>query len=164
MSKYSSLRALHTAIADSVRAKTGSTDGIKVEDLPEAVASIPSGGGAIIGTFTVASDTPSRQTIVFDTPMEQDPNIVLIYAREKTTVPNSFIGLGYIKSFYETYYSSANTPQWIMHIGANGLLGGGYRPISTYGIRNLTRSGFEVSPYSPSFYFRAELTYEYVVM
>lgn len=57
MSKYSSLRELHTAIADEVRGKSGTADGIVVEALAEACHNIPTGGGG--GELAVESGTIS---------------------------------------------------------------------------------------------------------
>lgn len=46
MGKYNSLRELFTAMANSIRAKTGGTDPIPAEDFPEAIDSIQAGGGS----------------------------------------------------------------------------------------------------------------------
>jgi hypothetical protein len=46
MEKYNSLGALFTAIAEAIRAKTGSTDAIVANDFPIAIDGIESGGGS----------------------------------------------------------------------------------------------------------------------
>ena len=48
MSKYVIDSSTLTSIADAVRAKTGSTNTIKVSDIPTAIANLPSGGGGDI--------------------------------------------------------------------------------------------------------------------
>lgn len=45
MSTYTILDTTLTSIADAIREKAGTTDLIKVSDLPSAIANIPSGGG-----------------------------------------------------------------------------------------------------------------------
>ena len=47
MSKYVIDSSTLTSIADAVRTKGGTTDPIKVSDIPTAIANIPSGGGDI---------------------------------------------------------------------------------------------------------------------
>ena len=44
MAKYNSLSSLFTAIANSIRAKTGGTDPIIAEDFPTAIDGISAGG------------------------------------------------------------------------------------------------------------------------
>lgn len=45
MAKYENLKALFTAIATSIRNKTGGTDAIIADDFPEAIDGIQTGGG-----------------------------------------------------------------------------------------------------------------------
>lgn len=45
MAKHENLTALFTAIADSIRGKTGGTDAIIADDFPEAIDGIQTGGG-----------------------------------------------------------------------------------------------------------------------
>lgn len=45
MAKHENLTALFTAIADSIRGKTGGTDAIIADDFPEAIDGITTGGG-----------------------------------------------------------------------------------------------------------------------
>lgn len=52
MSKYVIDSSTLTSIADAVRAKTGSTDPIKVSDIPTAISNISGVGGGI----TVSGD------------------------------------------------------------------------------------------------------------
>ena len=48
MSKYVIDSSTLTSIADAVRAKTGTTDPIKVSDIPTAISNISGGGGGIV--------------------------------------------------------------------------------------------------------------------
>lgn len=56
---YTSLEQFHTAIADAIRAKKGTTEDIIVKNLPEAVASIPTDGGE----WTRPSSWPNLDSI-----------------------------------------------------------------------------------------------------
>jgi len=42
---YTTLSSLFTAIANAIRSKTGSSDTIKADDFPTAIANIPTSGG-----------------------------------------------------------------------------------------------------------------------
>lgn len=56
MSKYSIEDTTLTAIADSVRAKAGTSDPILVSELPTAIAAIPTGGGSAVDFLTNETD------------------------------------------------------------------------------------------------------------
>ena len=68
MAKYASLAALFEAIADAIRAKTGSTADIVAENFPEEIANIPtgtSGGLKVNSIVTTSSGTTDRNTSVY---------------------------------------------------------------------------------------------------
>ena len=55
-----------TAIADAIRGKTGGTDALTLDQMPEAIAGIESGGGAKVatGSFTMAETSTIFPEIV----------------------------------------------------------------------------------------------------
>ena len=68
MAKHNSLSELFTDIADSIRAKTGSTDPITANDFPEAIEAIEAGSGGIAAgivydEFHATTSTPTKATI-----------------------------------------------------------------------------------------------------
>jgi hypothetical protein len=70
MATYTTLSALFTAVADAIRAKTGSGATIVADDFPTEIAAISGGGTPTIngrafdcGTFTLANDQAAIFTI-----------------------------------------------------------------------------------------------------
>ena len=51
-----------TAIADAIRAKTGSTEEMTLTEMAAAVAGIQTGGGPL--PFTIVSDIPANHVVV----------------------------------------------------------------------------------------------------
>lgn len=56
MAKYSTLTALFTAIANSLRSKTGGTDAIVADDFPSVIDSLSTGGITPTGTKTITTN------------------------------------------------------------------------------------------------------------
>ena len=56
MAKYKTLKELFTAIANSLRSKTGSTGGIVADDFPSVIDSLSTGGITPTGTKTITSN------------------------------------------------------------------------------------------------------------
>lgn len=80
-------------IADAIREKTGTTDGMGIDEMAALIAAIESGGGSdglqiASGEFTLASSI-STYTVTHD--LGVLPNLFIVYAPVVTALPSNFV-------------------------------------------------------------------------
>lgn len=81
MSKYVIDSSTLTSIADAVRAKTGTTDPIKVSDIPTEISKISGGGEPVIteltvtqnGTYTASDGVDGYSPVTVNVPQDGSP-------------------------------------------------------------------------------------------
>lgn len=77
-----------TAIANSIRAKTGGTGTMTLDQMPTEIANIPTGGTPSTNTYRVATGTvtPSSRTITINHNLNSTKVIVLLQGKVDTAI------------------------------------------------------------------------------
>ena len=145
---HSTLTSLFSDIADAIRAKTGENGTIVADEFPDAIAAIPSGGGAKPSYLLSNGDTVS--TFYFNGEYDLDTFLAgLTYA---DTDPNTglgvcAIGLGYLYAVDMTNGGLTGEYALVENDGTNTTVIYTTCAVPLYGI---TEPGWQVLSYTPS--------------
>lgn len=160
---HETLESLFVDTANAIRAKTGGTAEIVADEFPQAIALIPSGGGASIqsGVFTPASQAATH-TIVVDDDIAAHPFVCIFSVdAEQTPVNLSLVQAAYFVAD-PTVNITPNANQWVLASSSTKFMNGITSGMSGGQWKSTTKQLILSARGSANFYAGAQ--YSYVIL
>ena len=159
-----------TAIANAIRAKTGGTKAMTLDEMVTAINSISGGGGGLpagiaaiaFGEYAVASDfTTTRQTVTHN--LGVVPDFVLFYY-DGGNIATSYSMLFALRSTKLAYRSSAYNAYNAYHANTTSTVSVAGSNSTSAGVSSLTATTFQIASHSNSYYWRGGYTYKWLAI